>query len=147
MTRSPASSLQPTGIAAWFADAKAALIAARRRHVERAELSHLAPADRDRILRDLGEAPGDLSFVDRAQPCTAPLLAGMMTRLDIDRAHGDDPGLVMRDLERTCAECPEWRRCRYWQAGEINDNPRDFCLNMPTFDALRHETIRVQSRA
>jgi hypothetical protein len=133
----------PTGIAALIAEAKAAFVAARRRRAERAELGNLAPGDRDRILRDLGEPPGDLTFIDRAQPCAGALLAGMMARLGVDSAHGDDPALVMRDLERTCAECPEWRRCRYWQAGEIKDDPRDFCLNMPTFDALRHEKVRT----
>lgn len=138
---------QPTGLAAWMAGAKAALAAARRRRAERTELGRLSPGDRDRILRDLGEPPGDLTFIDRAQPCTEELLAGMMARLGIDRAHGDDPAPVMRDLERTCAECRDWRRCRYWQAGEIKDDPRDFCLNMPTFDALRHEEIHVRSRA
>lgn len=34
-----------------------------------------------------------------------------------------------------------------WMAGEINGDPRDFCLDMPAFDALRHEKAQVKSHA
>ena len=147
MNQTPTPARRMSIISEWLADARAAFVAARRRRTERAELRQLSAGDRDRILRDLGEPPGDISFVDRAQPCTAELLSGMLQRLEVDRAHGDDPALVMRDLARTCSACPEWRRCRYWQAGEIRDDPRDFCLNMPTFDALRHEKLRPKTSA
>ncbi len=136
------SSVPSAGPRRWLADAQTALRAARRRRRERAELRQLNAGERDRILVDLGQAPGDIDFVSRAQPCTDELLAGMLARLDIAPSVCEQGRLVLRDLQRTCAECPDWRRCRYWQAGEIKDDPRNFCGNMPTFDALRGEPAR-----
>ncbi|WP_162914726.1 DUF6455 family protein [Desertibaculum subflavum] len=146
MARSTNAPHRESMIAGWLADAKAAFAAARRRRAERAELSHLPAGDRDRILHDLGEPPGDISFVSRAQPCAATLMAGMMKFVGVDPRDAEAQGLVLRDLQRTCAECREWRRCRYWQAGEIKDDPRDFCLNTPTFDALKHEKVQASAR-
>lgn len=42
-----------------------------------------------------------------------------------------------RDLERVCATCKAWRRCKRDLAkGEVQTGQTGYCLNAPTIDAL-----------
>ena len=107
-------------------------------HRSRAELAACSPSELHRIAQDVGLTDSEL----RALACSHPGPSELMPRRLKQR--GLDPAYVKnvltatyRDLERVCATCKAWRRCRAGLAkGDVETGMTGYCLNVPTIDAL-----------
>jgi hypothetical protein len=102
------------------------------------ELAACPPNELQRIAQDVGASVSDLRIIAAAHPGPSELLP---LRLEL---MGLDPGYVRsaltatyRDLERTCATCPAWRRCaRDLAKGDAQGGMDRYCLCSATIDAL-----------
>jgi hypothetical protein len=99
----------------------------RHRHNWPAGLAACPPDETRRIAQDAAAHPGPSELT--------PLRLRLL---------GVDPGYVKsaltatyRDLERTCAMCPAWRRCeRDLARGAVQAGMVSYCLCAPAMDAL-----------
>ncbi|TPQ32629.1 hypothetical protein C2U70_21260 [Bradyrhizobium guangdongense] len=109
----------------------------------RRELKEMRELDRynfDRIASDLRVSPGELEQLVRNGPHAADELPKMLEALGIDeeRLSRTQP-LLLRDLERVCALCPDKARChRDLAAGEAAEHFHEYCLNADTLETLEH---------
>jgi hypothetical protein len=102
------------------------------------ELSLLDQREVERIARDLGVSSDSLKVMVERGPDAANLLYERMRALGLSKTDVDHTaGLVMRDLQRTCACCNEKGVCER-DLAERPDDPawKDYCPNAVTLDAL-----------
>lgn len=111
----------------------------------RRELKEMRELDRynfDRIASDLRVSPSELEQLVRHGPHAADELPKMLEALGIDeeRLSRTQP-LLLRDLERVCALCPDKARChRELAEGAAAEHYQEFCLNAATLETLDHTT-------
>lgn len=102
------------------------------------EVAACPPSELQRSAQDVGVSVSDLRIIAAAHSGPSELLPLRLELL------GLDPGYVRsaqtatyRDLERTCAMCPAWRRCaRDLAKGDVQAGMDSYCLCAPTIDAL-----------
>lgn len=109
----------------------------------RRELKEMRELDRynfDRIASDLRVSPGELEQLVRNGPHAADELPKMLEQLGIDEERlGRTQPLLLRDLERVCALCPDKARChRDLAAGSAAEHFHEYCLNADTLETLEH---------
>ena len=92
-----------------------------------------------RIAHDLGVTPGELQSLVRKGPHAHDELPKMLQALGIDQsALAKTQPLVLRDMERTCAQCDHKRQCdQDLAAGKATEHYEEYCGNALTIDALR----------
>ena len=97
------------------------------------------------IARDLGVSPGELSELVRRGPHAADELPKMMAALGLDvQAIARVQPMVMRDLERACAQCRQKKQCdRDLAAGTAAQHYEEYCVNAPTLAALKSDSETV----
>jgi hypothetical protein len=80
----------------------------------------------------------DLRIVAAAHPGPAELMPRRLQLLGVDPCYVKSAlTATYRDLERTCAMCPAWRRCeRDLARGAVQAGMDSYCLCAPTMDAL-----------
>jgi hypothetical protein len=103
-----------------------------------AELAACPPSELQCIARDVGVSVSDLRIMATAHPGPSELLLQRLALLGIDPAYVKSAlTATYRDLERTCAMCPAWRRCaRDLAKGDVQAGMDSYCLSSPTIDAL-----------
>ncbi|HEX8936812.1 MAG TPA: hypothetical protein VF776_00960 [Sphingomicrobium sp.] len=109
----------------------------------RRELKELRELDRfnfDRIANDLRVTPLELEELVRHGPHASDELPKMLAQLGIDEARLERTNpLLVRDLERVCAMCPDKTKChRELAAGTAAEHYHEFCLNASTLETLDH---------
>ena len=109
----------------------------------RRELKELRELDRfnfDRIASDLRVTPLELEELVRHGPHAADELPKMLEQLGIDEERlGRVNPLLLRDLERVCAMCPDKAKChRDLAAGTAAEHYHEYCLNASTLETLDH---------
>ena len=79
---------------------------------ERRELRQLPAPERQRVLRDLGLSEDDVDHLIANHPGPERLLPRRLAAAGIDAAdlRVAEPA-TMRDLQRTCSRCRDWRHC------------------------------------
>jgi hypothetical protein len=109
-----------------------------RRRRSLAELAACPPSELERIARDVGVSVSDLRIMATAHPGPGELLLQRLALLGLDPAYVKSAlTATYRDLERTCAMCPAWRRCaRDLAKGDVQAGMDRYCLCSPTIDAL-----------
>jgi hypothetical protein len=109
-----------------------------------AELAACPPDELRRVAQDVGVSVSDLRIMAAAHPGHGALLPERLRQLGIDPAYVQSAlTATYRDLERTCAMCPAWRRCaRDLANGDVQSGMDSYCLNSPTIDAL---TVRQET--
>ncbi|MDE2378020.1 DUF6455 family protein [Bradyrhizobium sp.] len=112
----------------------------------RRELREMREMDRfnfDRIANDLRVTPLELEELVRHGPHAADELSRMLEQLGIDEerlAHVSP--LLLRDLERVCAMCPDKAKChRELTEGTAAEHYHEFCLNASTLETLDYASI------
>jgi len=117
----------------------------RRVRAKRKSLDELARfgGGLERLARDLNLSAWDLRAVVAKWPTGGDLLGRRLTMLQLDPAtFSSGQSAAVRDLERVCSLCDSKARCEHDLAGRApNPEWRDYCLNVPTLDALQRETI------
>ena len=110
----------------------------RRKRKSLAELDTFPPSDLQHIAQDVGVSVSDLRVVAAAHRGPGELLPRRLTLLGLDPAYiVSAQTTTYRDLERTCAMCPAWRRCaRDLAKGDVQAGMGSYCLASPTIDAL-----------
>jgi hypothetical protein len=110
----------------------------RRRRSSLAELAACPPTELQRIARDVGVSVSDLRIIAAAHPGPGELMPRRLALLGLDPAYVRSAlTATYRDLERTCAMCPAWRRCaRDLARGDVQAGMDSYCLCSPTIDAL-----------
>jgi hypothetical protein len=110
----------------------------RRRRNSLAELATCPPSELQRIAQDVGVSVSDLKIAAAAHPGPGELLPRRLELLGLDPAYLRSAlTATYRDLERTCAMCPAWRRCaRDLAKGDVQTGMDSYCLCSPTIDAL-----------
>ncbi len=109
----------------------------------RRELKELREMDRfniDRIANDLRVTPLELEELVRHGPHASDELPKMLAQLGIDEARLERTNpLLVRDLERVCAMCPDKAKChRELASGTAAEHYHEFCLNASTLETLDH---------
>jgi hypothetical protein len=110
----------------------------RRKRKSLAELATFPPSDLQHIAQDVGVSVSDLRVVAAAHRGPGELLPRRLTLLGLDPAYiVSAQTTTYRDLERTCAMCPAWRRCaRDLAKGDVQAGMGTYCLCAQTIDAL-----------
>ena len=108
-----------------------------KRRRENAELSAMEAGERDRVARDLGVSPAELSYLVREShdPVQLPQ---MMAALGIDEeaVRRAQPALL-RSMRRTCSLCTETVECRYeLRDGTAGLTYQEFCPNRKELEEL-----------
>jgi hypothetical protein len=103
-----------------------------------AELAACPPSELRRIAQDVGVSESDLRIIAAAHPGPSELLPLRLQLAGLDPAYVRSAvTATYRDLERTCAMCPVWRRCaRDLARGDVQAGMDSYCLCAPTIDAL-----------
>ncbi|MBR0717172.1 helix-turn-helix transcriptional regulator [Bradyrhizobium liaoningense] len=109
----------------------------------RRELKEMREMDRfnfDRIASDLRVSPSELEQLVRHGPHAADELPKMLEQLGIDQERlGRTQPLLLRDLERVCALCPDKVKChRDLAEHSAAEHYQEYCLNAPTLETLDH---------
>jgi hypothetical protein len=109
-----------------------------RRRRSLAELAACPPSELERIARDVGVSVSDLRIMATAHPGPGELLPQRLALLGLDPEYVKSAlTATYRDLERTCALCPAWRRCACDLAkGDVQAGMERYCLCSPTIDAI-----------
>jgi hypothetical protein len=110
----------------------------RRRRSSLAELAACPQSELHRIAQDVGVSVSDLRIITAAHPGPSELLPVRLQLLGLDPAYVRSAlTSTYRDLERTCAMCPAWRRCaRDLARGDVQAGMDSYCPCSPTIDAL-----------
>jgi hypothetical protein len=105
---------------------------------EIAERCDCDPAQYALIARELGVTVDELDDIVRRGRHAADELPKMMAALNLDAAAIERAQpMVMRDMERVCAQCEHKRRCDAdLAAGTAAQEYADYCGNALTLDAL-----------
>jgi hypothetical protein len=108
-----------------------------RRHRDMEELR--ASGEFDRVARDLGVTPDDLTSLVKQGPHAADELPHMLKALGIDQeALVRTAPRVLRDMERVCATCRAKGRCDdELAAGTAAKHYGTYCLNSGTIDSIK----------
>ena len=108
------------------------------------ELAACPPGELQRIARDVGVSVSDLRIMAAAHPGPGELLPLRLRLLGLDPAYVKSAlTATYRDLERTCAMCPAWRRCaRDLANGDVQSGMDSYCLCSPTIDVLSVGAVR-----
>jgi hypothetical protein len=102
------------------------------------ELAACPPSELQRIARDVGVSVSDLLIIAAAHPGPSELLPRRLGLLGLDVTYVKSAlAATYRDLERTCAMCPAWRRCaRDLAKGDVQAGMGSYCHCAPAIDAL-----------
>jgi uncharacterized protein YjiS (DUF1127 family) len=122
---------------------------AHRREV--AELDHLSQDEFGRIAHDLGIAAADLEDLVHKGPHRTDELPLLLKALGIDEASlARAEPLVMRDMERVCAQCCHKAECnRDLADGTVVQHYEAYCGNAQTIESLGqvpHPALPAASR-
>jgi hypothetical protein len=108
------------------------------RHRTMVALDCYGPAEEARIAGDLGVSATEFRALAAKWPGSSDLLSKRMQQINLDatgiaRVEPD----VIRDLQRVCSFCASRGKCRHDLADDSGSAAwRDYCPNVPTFDAL-----------
>lgn len=123
----------------------AAAEAVRLWHSRRAlgeELNRLG----ERELDDLGIVRGQIPTLVAAYPEAPRLLMRMLRQVGIDDERVGTA--LLRELERTCANCVERKACRHWlKAPTPAGDYRRFCPNAAVLEKLANEQAAARRSA
>jgi hypothetical protein len=111
----------------------------RSRQALRRSLDAMDPDERRRMLSDAGLDAEAMSSVISRHPNANDLLHRLMPAIGIDRdvLATRDPE-TLRDLERVCASCHDWRRCRRDLArGSAAERHQAYCPNAESLQAIK----------
>jgi hypothetical protein len=102
------------------------------------ELAVCPPSELRRIAQDVGVSVSDLRIIAAAHPGPSELLPLRLELLGLDPGYvRSAQTAIYRDMERTCAMCPAWKRCaRDLAKGDVQAGMDSYCLCSPTIDAL-----------
>lgn len=101
------------------------------------DLDSLAPAELDRIARDLGLSATDLLSGSHGDPKNVELLMKMLDALGLDPEVLAREGTVLRDMERLCGMCKSTGQCRSdLESGDAAEYFTDYCMNKTTLEQL-----------
>lgn len=105
---------------------------------EIAETCECDSGELSRIAHDLGVTPDELDTLVRQGAHASDELPRMLQALGIDEATlARTQPLVLRDMERVCAQCAHKRQCdRDLAAGTAAQNYEEYCGNALTIDSL-----------
>lgn len=105
----------------------------------RAELDRIDETELSRIARDMGLSVGELGELARLGPDAADQLPRRMQAIGLEfEAVGREEPIVVRDMQRLCAQCSRKGRCEH----DLRANPADpswesYCPNSTTLRALQ----------
>jgi hypothetical protein len=113
-----------------------------RHRREIAELCLCDASEYGRIARDLGVSPRELDELVRRGHNAADELPKMIAALGLDaQAIARVQPMVIRDLERACAQCQQKKQCdRDLAAGTAAQHYEEYCVNAPTLAALKSDS-------
>ena len=105
----------------------------------RAELDRIDEAELSRIARDTGVSVGELGELARLGPDAADQLPRRMQVIGLEfETVGRDEPIVLRDMQRLCAQCSHKGRCDH----DLRAHPADpswesYCPNSTTLRSLQ----------
>src|SRR5262245_23140186 len=107
-------------------------------HQAAAELAACPPQELKRIAADVGLSPEGLRRSTCGHLGLSELMPQRLQQLGLDPQfvrHAQPE--IYRDLERVCANCSAWRKCRRDLArGDVQAGMGGYCLNAATIDLL-----------
>lgn len=116
----------------------------RDRQALRRSLDEMDPDERRRMLSDAGLDTEAMSSVISRHPNANDLLGRLMAAIGIDEdaLAKESPG-TLRDLERVCASCHDWRRCRRDLAsGSAAERHQAYCPNAENLQAIKRSQAK-----
>jgi Family of unknown function (DUF6455) len=115
----------------------------RSRQALRRSLDAMDPDERRRMLTDAGLDAEAMSSVISRHPNANDLLHRLMAAIGIgqDELATGNPG-ALRDFERVCASCHDWRRCRRDLArGSAAERHHAYCPNAESLQAIKRSQM------
>ena len=107
--------------------------------LRRGELDRIDETELSRIARDMGLSVGELGELARLGPDAADQLPRRMQAIGLEfEAVGRDEPIVLRDMQRLCAQCSRKGRCEHdLRADRANSSWESYCPNSTMLRALQ----------